>query len=156
MSVPAGYVQLPSGFWVGPNGSGPFAVDVATGAVTTPSGLTADQAGTVSDATSGGAAIATADQVATQMPDEVVLLSASGCACASPCYLSKIRCVTGTTVALTVYDNPAASAGTQLYSGTLSAGQEAVLSAAKVRAINGVRGVFASGTFEFSIGQELP
>lgn len=32
MSAPAGYVQLPSGFWVAPDGSGPYFVDVATGA----------------------------------------------------------------------------------------------------------------------------
>ena len=32
MSAPAGYIQLPSGFWVGPDGSGPYFVNVATGA----------------------------------------------------------------------------------------------------------------------------
>ena len=95
------------------------------------------------------------DATATVMPDEIVRLTASGCANASPCYISRIRCVSGTSIALTVYDNTAASSGTQLYSGTLSAGQDAALSAAKVRAINGVRLAWTgTATFDVSTGQE--
>lgn len=86
-----------------------------------------------------GSAIARVDAEATVFPDEAVRLTSSGCACAAPCYVTRIVCVTGSAIALTVYDNPAASSGFQLYSGTLSAGQEAVLSAEKVIAINGVR-----------------
>jgi len=82
-----------------------------------------------------------------------VLIAATGSPCGSPCTISRIRGVTGTSVALTVYDNPAASSGTTLYSGTLSAGAEAVI-AASIRAINGLRAVFASGSFEFFLQQE--
>ena len=32
MSAPAGYIQLPSGFWIGPDGSGPYFVNATTGA----------------------------------------------------------------------------------------------------------------------------
>ena len=90
----------------------------------------------------------------TDFPAERVAMTASGCACASPCQIERIRCVTGTSVALTVYDNPAASSGTQLYSGTLSAGQEAAIST-PIRAINGPRAVFASGSFDIYVSQEL-
>ncbi len=61
----------------------------------------------------------------------------------------------GTTISLVVYDNPAASSGTQLYSGTLSAGEEAALSAEKVRAINGVRLAFTgTATFDTYVNTE--
>lgn len=90
----------------------------------------------------------------TEFPAERVSLSASGCACASPCQIERIRCVTGTSVALVVYDNPAVSSGTQLYSGTLSAGQEAEITI-PIRAINGARAVFASGSFDLYISQEI-
>lgn len=89
----------------------------------------------------------------TEFPAERVLMAATGCVCASPCQIERIRCVTGAAVTLTVYDNPAASSGTQLYSGSLSAGQEAAIPT-PIRAINGLRAVFASGSFEFSIAQE--
>ena len=82
-----------------------------------------------------------------------VLLSSSGAVCGSPCFINRIRCVSGTSVTLTVYDNAAASSGTGLYTGTLSSGQEASI-AAPLQAINGVRAVFASGSFEFEIQQE--
>lgn len=90
---------------------------------------------------------------ATAFPSERVSLSSTGTACAAPCQIDRIRCTSGTSVALTVYDNPAVSSGTQLYSGTLSAGQEAALPA-PVRAINGVRAAFSSGAFVFYISQE--
>ena len=90
----------------------------------------------------------------TEFPAERVAMAASGCVCASPCQIERIRCVTGTSVALTVYDNPAASSGTTLYSGTLSAGQEAAITT-PIRAINGVRAVFASGSFDVYVSQEL-
>lgn len=90
----------------------------------------------------------------TEFPAERVAMTASGCVCASPCQIERIRCVTGTAVALTVYDNPAASSGTTLYSGTLSAGQEAAITT-PIRAINGVRAVFASGSFDVYVSQEL-
>ena len=99
------------------------------------------------------ASVSSVDAARTSFPDEVVRLTASGCACASPCFISRIRCITGTSVTLTVYDNPAASTGTTLYSGTLSAGQEASIPA-PISAINGVRAVFATGSFDFYIGQE--
>ena len=98
--------------------------------------------------------LALGEAVETVLPDEVVRMTATGCVIASPGYISRIRCITGSAVALTVYDNPAASSGTQVYSGTLSAGQEATLSAAQVRLINGARAVFASGSFDFYVGQE--
>lgn len=90
----------------------------------------------------------------TEFPAERVAMTATGCVCASPCQIERIRCVTGTSVALTVYDNPAASSGTTLYSGTLSAGQEAAITT-PIRAINGVRAVFASGSFDVYASQEL-
>lgn len=90
---------------------------------------------------------------ATEFPAERVSLTATGAVCASPCHVERIRCVTGTSVSLVVYDNPAASSGTQLYSGTLSAGDEAAI-AAPIRAINGVRAVFASGSFDIYVSQE--
>ena len=90
----------------------------------------------------------------TEFPAERVVMTATGCVCAAPCQIERIRCVTGTSVALTVYDNPAASSGTTLYSGTLSAGQEAAITT-PVRAINGVRAVFASGSFDVYVSQEL-
>lgn len=90
----------------------------------------------------------------TTFPAERVTLSGNGCVCASPCQIERVRCVSGTSVALTVYDNPAASSGTTLYSGTLSAGQEAAITA-PIRAINGVRAVFASGSFDFYVSQEI-
>ena len=82
-----------------------------------------------------------------------VSLAATGAVCGSPCLINRIRCVTGSAVTLTVYDNAAASSGTVLYTGSLSAGQEANIST-PIRAINGVRAVFASGSFEFQIQQE--
>jgi len=92
------------------------------------------------------------EQPASVFPDWV-LISSTGAVCGSPCVIHRIRCVSGTSVVLTVYDNAAASAGTVLYTGTLSAGQEAAIFA-PVRAINGVRAVFASGSFEFYVSQE--
>ena len=88
----------------------------------------------------------------TLFPSERVAMTATGSPCASPCQFERIRCVTGTSVALVVYDNPAVSSGTQLYSGTLSAGEEAAIST-PIRAINGLRAVFASGSFDFYISQ---
>lgn len=88
----------------------------------------------------------------TLFPSERVAMTATGSPCASPCQIERIRCVTGTSVALVVYDNPAVSSGTQLYSGTLSAGEEAAIST-PIRAINGLRAVFASGSFDFYISQ---
>lgn len=119
--------------------------------------LTAQQVGALAavadQATGGGGQIAVEDATPTEFPAEKVLIAATGSPCGSPCTISRIRCVTGTSVALTVYDNPAASSGTTLYSGTLSAGAEAVI-AASIRAINGLRAVFASGSFEFFLQQE--
>jgi hypothetical protein len=89
----------------------------------------------------------------TVMPDEVVRLAATGGVCGAPCYVSRIRCVTGTAVALTVYEG-AASTATTLLTATLSAGEEATIPGGRLRAINGVRAVFASGSFDFSIGTE--
>lgn len=104
---------------------------------------------------SGGSPVSGAGNSAapTEFPAERVTMAATGCVCASPCQIERIRCVSGTTVALTVYDNPAASSGTQLYSGTLSAGQEAPISD-PIRAINGLRAVFASGSFDFHVSQK--
>lgn len=102
---------------------------------------------------SGRTAVVAATSALTEFPAERVSLTATGSVCASPCQIERIRCVTGTSVALTVYDNAAASAGTQLYSGTLSAGQEAAITT-PIRAINGIRAVFASGAFDFYISQE--
>lgn len=92
-------------------------------------------------------------QASTEFPAERVALAATGCVCASPCQIERIRCTSGAAVNLVVYDNAAASAGTQLYSGTLSAGQEAAITT-PIRAINGLRAVFASGAFDFYISQE--
>ena len=89
----------------------------------------------------------------TVMPDEVVRMAATGGVCGSPCYVSRIRCVTGTAVALTVYEG-AASTATTLLTATLSAGEEATIPGGRLRAINGVRAAFASGSFDFSIGTE--
>lgn len=96
-----------------------------------------------------------ADALKTNFPDEVVRLTGNGSPCASAgCYISRIRCITGTSVALTVYDNAAASSGTTLYSGTLSEGEEAAITS-PIYAINGLRAVFASGSFDFYVGQEV-
>lgn len=86
---------------------------------------------------------------------EKVQMTASGSPCAAPCLLHRIRCLVGTSIALVVYDNPFGTSGTELYSGTLSAGQEAVI-ATPVRAINGPRGVFTgTATFEYHVSQEV-
>lgn len=108
----------------------------------------ADQAYARASAVSGAG-----NQARTEFPPERVVLAATGCVCGVPCALVRIRCITGAAVALVVYDNPAASAGTQLYSGSLSTGQEANISA-PIRAINGIRAAFASGSFEFYVSQE--
>lgn len=87
---------------------------------------------------------------------EKVQMTASGSPCAAPCLLHRIRCLVGASIALVVYDNPFGTSGTQLYSGTLSAGEEAVISGAPVRAINGPRGVFTgTATFEYHVSQEV-
>jgi hypothetical protein len=124
-------------------------------AVYTEPAFTAAQVAGIQSVYAANAAIAAEAKPATAFPDEAVRLTASGCACAAPCYITRIRCVVGTSIALVVYDNPAASSGTQLYSGTLSAGEEAVLSAAKVRAINGVRLAFTgTATFDTYVNTE--
>ena len=89
----------------------------------------------------------------TVFPDELVSLSSTGSVCGAPCYISRIRCTSGTSVALTLWEG-AAGAATTLFTATLSAGQEATIPNNKIRAINGVRAVFASGTFDFYIGKE--
>lgn len=89
----------------------------------------------------------------TQFPAERVSMSATGGVCGAPCQIERIRCVTGTSVALTVYEG-AASTTTTLLTATLSAGEEASI-ATPIRAINGVRAVFASGSFDFYISQEV-
>lgn len=89
----------------------------------------------------------------TQFPAERVSMSAAGGVCGAPCQIERIRCVTGTSVALTVYEG-AASTATTLLTATLSAGEEASI-ATPIRAINGVRAVFASGSFDFYISQEV-
>ncbi len=48
MTAPAGYIQLPSGFWVREDGSGPYFVDVETGTATA-AGSTSGQGGTVTN-----------------------------------------------------------------------------------------------------------
>ena len=48
MTAPAGYKQLPSGFWVRDDGSGPYFVDVETGTATA-AGSTSGQGGTVTN-----------------------------------------------------------------------------------------------------------
>lgn len=131
---------MPVGY-VGPNGQWVAAADQ------TSSGLFGQMAALVSQ----DGILPRAD---TEFPAERVAMTASGCVCASPCQIERIRCVTGAAVALTVYDNPAASSGTTLYSGTLSAGQEAAITT-PIKAINGVRAVFASGTFDVYVSQEL-
>jgi hypothetical protein len=90
---------------------------------------------------------------ATEFPAERVTVAATAGVCGSPCQIERIRCVTGTSVALVVYEGAAASSGTQLYSGTLSAGQEAAIPT-PIRAINGLRASFASGSFDFYVSQE--
>lgn len=120
------------------------------------SGLTSSEIETIVNVTVSNSTITTEALPSTVFPDEAVRLTASGCACATPCYITRIQCVVGTSIALVVYDNPAASSGTQLYSGTLSAGEEAVLSSDKVRAINGVRLAFiGTATFDTYINTEV-
>ncbi len=116
--------------------------------------LTSAQAHQLAEALRGNAALTRRNKPSTVFADERVLMSATGCVSASPGYISRIYCVTGAAVGLVVYDNPAASSGTQVYSGTLSAGESAVLSSSRLRLINGARAVFASGSFEFQYGQE--
>lgn len=99
------------------------------------------------------------DYTATVMPDEIVRVTSTGNGgSGGPGYVSRIRCITGTSVALTVQDNPGVDVGgTVIYSGTLSAGEEAVLSAAKVPVINGTRLTWAgSASFDVYTGQEAP
>ena len=112
-------------------------------------GLTAEQVSATQALVSGD----WIPQPETAFPDEVVRMSASGGVCGVPCYVSRIRCVTGTAVALTVYEG-AASTATTLLTATMSAGDEATIPGGRLRAINGVRAVFASGSFDFYIGTE--
>ena len=125
---------------------------VTTNYLVTGNGITGSTANAVQALVSQDGILPRAD---TQFPPEKVQMTATGSPCAAPCLLHRIRCLVGTSIALVVYDNPFGTSGTQLYSGTLSAGQEADIPA-PVRAINGPRGVFTgTATFEYHVSQEV-
>ena len=87
---------------------------------------------------------------ATWQGDDVVSLASSGTVKAGGGYLRTVRCTSGTSITLTVYDNNAAASGATVYTGTLSAGGAAVVNA---WAIDGLYASFASGAFEFDIAE---
>jgi hypothetical protein len=79
--------------------------------------VTNDGAATLSDV---GAAIAS-PSLDYSYPDDTFDVTASQIVSAGPCKIASVQCVAGSAIALTVYDNRAAS-GAILFTGTLSAG----------------------------------
>lgn len=84
-----------------------------------------------------------------EYPPTLVEITASQGVVGKSCGLLSVKCVAGSAIALTVYDNATTAAGTVLFSQTMSAGNAAVFPA-PVQAINGVWAAF-SGTATFEI-----
>ena len=123
--ISAGGVDMPT-----------FATDPLTGAVT---GLVGP----------GGAVVKIADTSYT-LPPTVLRITAAQIVVGKTCKLTSVKCIVGTAITLTVYDNQTLATGSALFSQAMSAGDEAVIPNG-VQAINGIYGSF-TGTATFDIG----
>ncbi len=83
------------------------------------------------------------------LPASKVRITASQGIVGKSCGLLSVKCIAGTAIALTIYDNATIAAGTTLFVQTTSAGDEAVFPL-PVQAINGIWASF-SGTATFDI-----
>lgn len=84
-----------------------------------------------------------------EYPPALVSITASQGVVGKSCGLMSVKCVAGSAIALTVYDNATIAAGTVLFSQTMSAGDAAIFPA-PVQAINGVWAAF-TGTATFAL-----
>jgi hypothetical protein len=86
-----------------------------------------------------------------EYPPALVSITASQGVVGKSCGLMSVKCVAGSAIALTVYDNATIAAGTVLFSQTMSAGDAAIFPA-PVQAINGVWAAFTgTATFELEV-----
>jgi hypothetical protein len=97
----------------------------------------------------GGAVVKIADTSYT-LPPTVLRITAAQIVVGKTCKLTAVKCIVGTAITLTVYDNQTLATGAALFSQAMSAGDEAVIPNG-VQAINGIYGSF-TGTATFDIG----
>ena len=97
----------------------------------------------------GGAVVKIADTSYT-LPPTVLRITAAQIVVGKTCKLTSVKCIVGTAITLTVYDNQTLATGSALFSQAMSAGDEAVIPNG-VQAINGIYGSF-TGTATFDIG----
>lgn len=68
-----------------------------------------------------------------------------------PVGLKSVKCIAGTAIALTIYDNGTTGAGTVLFSQTMSAGDEWSVPTA-IQAVNGLQATFTgAATFDIEV-----
>lgn len=96
-----------------------------------------------------GSVVKTADTSYT-LPPTVLRITAAQIVVGKTCKLTSVKCIVGTAITLTVYDNQTLATGSALFSQAMSAGDEAVIPNG-VQAINGIYGSF-TGTATFDIG----
>ena len=96
-----------------------------------------------------GAVVKIADTSYT-LPPTVLRITAAQIVVGKTCKLTSVKCIVGTAITLTVYDNQTLATGSVLFSQAMSAGDEAVIPNG-VQAINGIYGSF-TGTATFDIG----
>lgn len=96
-----------------------------------------------------GSVVNTADTSYT-LPPTVLRITAAQIVVGKTCKLTSVKCIVGTAITLTVYDNQTLATGSALFSQAMSAGDEAVIPNG-VQAINGIYGSF-TGTATFDIG----
>lgn len=84
------------------------------------------------------------------LPPTTLRVTAAQTVVGKSCKLTSVKCVAGTTITLTIYDNQTLAAGSVLFSQVMSADDEAVIPNG-IQAINGIYCSF-TGTATFNIG----
>lgn len=91
------------------------------------------------------------------LSDDTIRITISGNAISLPCTLKRIRCVAGSAIALSVYDDINDNTGYQFptFPQTLSAGQDAVIPDGGIVVMHGVYCKFTgTATFDITVGTE--
>lgn len=96
-----------------------------------------------------GRVVVPEEEQAYKLPPAKVRITATQIVVGKPIGLKSVKCVVGTAIALTIYDNGTAAAGTVLFTQTMSAGDEWSVPTA-IQAVNGLQATF-TGTATFDV-----
>lgn len=96
-----------------------------------------------------GRVVVPEEEQAYKLPPAKVRITATQIVVGKPIGLKSVKCIAGSAIALTIYDNGTTGAGTVLFTQTMSAGDEWSVPTA-IQAVNGLQATF-TGTATFDV-----